>query len=466
MRKVGKPVFFVVVLLIAVITTLSFVGIHRQYGDITTTYIKGAGDVRWGIDIRGGVDVTFSPPEGYDASVEDMGKAQAIIETRLINLNITDYEIYPDMERDRIIVRFPWKSGEENFNPERAIEELGETALLTFREGAEMDASGQPAGATAENVILTGADVESAQYAYGALSDNGAPKHFVTLSFKESGKQAFADATARLKGSQISIWMDEEIISAPTVNAHITDGQAIIEGQFTAASAAELARKIQGGALPFKLTTENYSTISPSLGEGAKNAMVLAGIIAYIAVCAYMIWQYRLPGVVAAIGLAGQVGLTIAAITGFFGFVPSFTLTLPGIAGIILSIGFGVDANVITAERIKEEIRIGKTIDGAILAGFNRAFTAIFDGNITVIIVSIILMGAFGPPNSLFARLLKPVFFMFGPATAGTIYSFGYTLLMGVLANFVMGIFACRMMQRSLCRFRPFRKTWLFGGEK
>ncbi len=465
MKKVGKPVFFVVVLLIVMITTLSFVGIHRQYGDITTTYIKGAGDVRWGIDIRGGVDVTFSPPEGYDASTEDMSKAQAIIETRLINLNITDYEIYPDMEQDRIIVRFPWKSGEENFDPVRAIEELGETAMLTFREGAEVDANGQPAGVTAENIILTGADVERAEYVYGQYTE-GAPSHFVSLVFKDSGKQAFADATERLQGSQISIWMDEEIISAPTVNAHIIDGQAVIEGQFTAASAAELARKIQGGALPFKLTTENYSTISPSLGEGAKNAMVLAGFIAYIVVCAYMIWQYRLPGAVAAIGLAGQVGLTIAAITGFFGFVPSFTLTLPGIAGIILSIGFGVDANVITAERIKEEIRIGKTIDGAILSGFNRAFTAIFDGNITVIIVSIILMGAFGPPNSLFARLLKPVFFMFGPTTAGTIYSFGYTLLMGVLANFVMGIFACRMMQRSICRFRPFRKTWLFGGEK
>ncbi|MGI6404143.1 MAG: preprotein translocase subunit SecD [Oscillospiraceae bacterium] len=465
MRKVGKPVFFVVVLLIALMTILSFVGIHWQYGDITTTYIKGAKDIRWGIDIRGGVDVTFSPPEGYDAAPEDISKAQAIIETRLINLNIADYEIYPDMERDRIIVRFPWKSDEENFNPEKAIEELGDTAMLTFREGAEVDANGQPTGVT-ENVILTGNDVESAQYMYGALSENGAPQHFVALSFKESGKEAFADATARLQGSQISIWMDEEMISAPRVNAHITDGQAIIEGQFTAASAAELARKIQGGALPFKLTTENYSTISPSLGEGAKNAMVLAGVIAYLAVCAFIIWKYRLPGVVASISLAGQVGLMIAAITGFFGFVPSFTLTLPGIAGIILSIGFGVDASIITAERIREEMAIGKTIDGSILAGFNRAFSAIFDGNITVIIVSVILMGAFGPPNSFFAKILRPVFFMFGPTTAGAIYSFGYTLLMGVLANFIMGIFAARMMLRSLCRFRPFRKVWLYGGEK
>jgi len=465
MRKVGKPVFFVVVSLIALLIILSFVGIHWQYGDITTTYIKGAKDIRWGIDIRGGVDVTFSPPEGYDASPEDISKAQAIIETRLINLNITDYEIYPDMERDRIIVRFPWKSDEADFNPEKAIRELGDTAMLTFREGAEVDANGKPTGVT-ENIILTGDDVESAEYVYGTLTENGPPKHFVSLKFKDSGKQAFADATERLMGSQISIWMDDEMISAPRVNAHITDGQAVIEGQFTAASAAELARKIQGGALPFKLTTENYSTISPSLGEGAKNAMVLAGVIAYLLVGAYMIWQYRLPGMVACISLAGQIGLMIAAITGFFGFVPSSTLTLPGIAGIILSIGFGVDASVITAERIKEEMAIGKTIDGAIVAGYSRAFTAIFDGNITVIIVSLILMGSFGPPNSILAKALKPVFFMFGPTTAGAIYSFGYTLLVGVVANFIMGIFAARLMLRSLCRFRPFRKAWLYGGEK
>jgi preprotein translocase subunit SecD len=194
--------------------------------------------------------------------------------------------------------------------------------------------------------------------------------------------------------------------------------------------------------------------------------MVLAGIIAYIAVALFMILWYRLPGFVAAICLAGHVGLMLAAITGFFSPIPSFTLTLPGIAGIILSIGMGVDANVINAERIKEEIRGGKTIDGALEIGYKRAFTAIFDGNITVIIVAVILMGAFGPPASTFSRLLSPVFFMFGPATTGTIYSFGFTLLVGVVANFIMGILASRLMVKSIAKFKPFRKAWMFGGAK
>ena len=465
-KKVGKPVFFVVALLIFAFTALSFIGIHSQYGDIITTRIKGASDIRWGIDIRGGVDVTFFPAGDFAATTYEMAAAEAVIRQRLLVQNITDYELYPDHDRNRIILRFPWRADEADFNPVRAIEELGATAMLTFREGAEMDEFGFPAGVTAANVILTGADVQVARAGFGP-DQWGDNRFYVHLALRDTGRQAFSEATARLAPTgQISIWMDDYIISAPVVNQHIADGNAIIDGQFTAAEAARLADQITGGALPFALETDNYNTISPTLGMGALQAMVLAGIIAFSLVSLYMIFQYRASGFVAVIGLTGQVGLMIAAITGFFPFVPSFTLTLPGIAGIILSVGMGVDANIITAERIREELASGKTLDGAVATGYRRAFTAIFDGNITVIIVAIILMGSFGPPTSWFAQMLRPVFFMFGPTTAGAIYSFGYTLLVGVIANFIMGIFACRLMQRSLCRLGPMRKPWLFGGER
>ena len=467
MKKVGKPVFFVVALLIIAFTVLSFTGIYTQYGDIISTRIKGVNDIRWGIDIRGGVDVTFFPAGGYAATAYEMAAAEAVIRQRLLVQNITDYELYPDHDRNRIILRFPWRADEADFNPVRAIEELGATALLTFREGALTDELGRPAGITAENIILTGSDVQIARAGFGP-DQFGSNRFYVHLTLRESGRQAFSDATARLAPTrgQISIWMDDYIISAPAVNAHITDGNAIIDGDFTAEEAARLADQITGGALPFALETDNYNTISPTLGMGALRAMVLAGIIAFSLISLFMIFVYRASGFVAVIGLIGQVGLMIAAITGFFPFVPSFTLTLPGIAGIILSVGMGVDANIITAERIREELASGKTLDGAVATGYKRAFTAIFDGNITVIIVAIILMGSFGPPTSWFAQMLRPVFFMFGPTTAGAIYSFGYTLLVGVIANFIMGIYACRLMQRSLCRIGPMRKPWLFGGEK
>ena len=135
MKKVGKPVFFIVVLLIAALTLTTFFGISTTFGDISTTWVKGVDAIRWGIDVRGGVDVTFGPPEGVEATDEEMAAAEQIIKVRMVSQNITDYEIYTDYDKDRIIVRFPWKEDETDFDPETAIAELGATAVLTFREG-------------------------------------------------------------------------------------------------------------------------------------------------------------------------------------------------------------------------------------------------------------------------------------------------------------------------------------------
>ncbi|WRS28171.1 protein translocase subunit SecD [Oscillospiraceae bacterium MB08-C2-2] len=460
MRQKGTLTFFVVALLIIVFTTMSFTGIRTTYGDVTTTRIKGTSDIRWGIDIRGGVDVTFTPPADYDATDVEMGQAESILKDRLVTKGITDYEIYTDTSKDRVIVRFPWKENEVDFDPEAAIRELGETSVLAFHEGSEVGEDGKPAG----TLILEGRDVEQA---YAALrQDTSAP--IVSLTLTSEGAQKFAEATTRLaptKGS-ISIWMDDRQISVASVQDAITDGKAMIDGSFTVKTAQTLADQINGGALPFKMISENYSIISPSLGTGAKDTMVFAGGLTMIAVFIFMVGVYRLPGFIAFLSLVGQVGGMIAAITGFFGNFPSFTLTLPGIAGIILSIGFGVDANVITAERIKEELQEGKTLSGAIESGFTRGFSAILDGNVTVIIVSIVLMGAFGPPSSFFAKMLTPVFFMFGPSTTGTIYSFGFTLLVGVIFNMIMGVYASHAMLKSISKFKALRNPWLYGGVK
>ena len=304
MKRVGKPVFFIVVVLIAVLTYLSFFGVTSYYGDVEKTIIKGADDIRWGIDIRGGVDVTFCAPADIDPTEEQMAAAESIIKLRLVNQNITDYEVYTDLNKNRVIVRFPWKEDETDFDPEKAVAELGETALLTFREGYEVDSEGKPTGTTAEKVILTGSDVEKASV---GLDENN--QYVVLLELKESGVTAFSEATGRLAGTDtpISIWMDEEVISYPTVSTQITDGAASISGNFTLESATDLANKINGGALPFKLEIENFRSISATLGMGAKDAMVLAGSIAFALVAIFVIVFYRLPGVVAAIALLGQL---------------------------------------------------------------------------------------------------------------------------------------------------------------
>lgn len=434
--------------LIAAFTLLTTMGIKTYYGDLRQNYVWGIDDIRWGIDIRGGVNVTFGVPKDYSdhnqVTEEALNSAKSIIEMRLVNKNINDYEVYVDVATNGIIVQFPWQSGDNTFDPQKAVEEIGETALLTFREKHEVDSDGLPTGAT-ETVILTGSDVASATAGYDSSED----QYIVQLKFKESGTQKFADATKKLKGDTISIWMDDICISYPTVNSVITNGEAVISGSFTAEEATELANKINGGALPFKLKVESLSTISPILGTGARDAMAIAGLIAFILIAIFMIIYYRLPGGVAVIALTGQVAGMFAAITGFFGFNDAASLTLPGIAGIILSIGMGVDANVISAERIKEEIKAGRTIDGALKNGFSRGFTAILDSNLTVIIVAVILMAVFGT--------------WFGASTEGTIYSFGYTLLAGVIMNFIMACWATRLMTISLSKFKCFRKPSFYG---
>ena len=177
----------------------------------------------------------------------------------------------------------------------------------------------------------------------------------------------------------------------------------ITGSNFTRDDVVTLARQINSGALPFALTVDSYSTISPTLGENSLEAMVYAGIIAFVLIFIIMISMYRLPGVLASVALLGQGGCNPAFVSGYFPVFNSFTLTLPGIAGIILAIGMGVDANIITAERIKEELHSGKSLPGALKSGFARGLTPVIDGNVTIVIVAIVLMGAFGPTDGIFA---------------------------------------------------------------
>ena len=461
MKTKGKAWHLVVtVLLIAAFVYTAFFGVATKYGDTTTTYIKGAQDIRFGVDIKGGVNVTFVPSDGYDATEEQLEAAQLVIENRLVALNVTDYELYVDTNSDALILEFPWQSGETDFDPEAAIQEIGTTAYLTFREGSSADGE----------LILDGSMVESAAAQYGPVSGSSS-EYYVALKFTDEGAKAFGDATTKLYSSNgsISIWLDDENVSTATVNAAITDGSAIITSSaaspFTQEDVVKMARQINSGALPFALTVDSYSTVSPSLGENSLSAMVLAGLIAFALIVVLMTFLYRLPGFLACIALAGQVAATLAFVSGYFPVFESFTLTLPGIAGIILAIGMGVDANVITAERIKEELRSGKSLDGALKSGFARGLTPIIDGNVTIVIVAIVLMGAFGPSDGFFAKALHFVFFAFGPSTAGTIYAFGYTLLTGVLLNFVFGIFATRVMIRGAAAIPALRNPVLYGAD-
>ena len=453
-RTVGRAWVFIILAFLVALTTISFFGIKTWYGDNEIVYFKGVSDIRWGIDIQGGVEAVFSPDTDKDVTEAQLTSAKTVIETRLINIGVTDYETSVDTRNDQIIVRFPWQAGEQNFDATNTIKQLGDMAVLTFCGGSEYNK---------DKIVLTGAtDIDSA----AAAVQEGSP--VVTLKLTSSGAKKFASATSEYLKQTIAICMDETVISAPTVNSVITNGQAVITGNFTYEECQALASKINSGSLPFAMSVDDskLQVISATLGAEALNTMLIAGLIAFGLICVIIIVRYRLPGLLACFALAGQVAGILACASGFFSGADGFTLTIPGIAGIILSIGMGIDANVIIAERIREELRGGKTVTSAINAGCSNAMSAIIDGNLTNILVAIVLMGCFGPSENLFAKIFSPIIGLFGASVSGAVYSFGVTQLIGVLFNFIMGVFATQIMLKSIARFKCMRKPWLYGGVK
>ncbi|WMJ77755.1 MULTISPECIES: protein translocase subunit SecD [unclassified Sedimentibacter] len=413
--RTNKHIYIVVMLLIAGIALTSFFGINA--GPIQ---IKGMKDIRFGIDIRGGVEAVFEPADLDRVPTEnELELARVIMETRMDAQNILDREITIDKNTGHIIIRFPWKSGETDFNPQKAIAELGETARLTFRD---------PQG----NVLVEGKDVKESK----VQLDSKTNMPIVTLKFNEEGAEAFADATEKLVGQSISIYMDETLISAPHVKQKITGGDSYISNIESAEEAKSLSDKINSGALPFSLISKNHSIITPTMGSGALDVMIKAGIIAFAAVCIFMVSYYKLLGVVACFALLLQISVQMLALS-----IPQVTLTLTGIAGIILSIGMGVDANVIIYERIREELNQGKTLGYSIDTGYSKAFSAVFDGNITTIAASVIMM-------------------IFG---TGSMLSFGYTLMVGCILNFVSGVTTSRIITKSMSMNEVFMKKSLYG---
>ncbi len=417
MKKGSKSSVIIFVIITLALLALAIFGIGDQ--------VKGVQEIRYGIDIRGGVEAVFKPETEATPTAAELESARVVIETRLDNENITDREVTIDKEGGYIIVRFPWKSDETDYDPEDAIAELGEMAELQFID---------PEG----TVVVEGKDVTSAS-PEAQREDNGTTSYVVALTFNSDGASKFAEATGRLVGQQIGIYMDDTLLSNPVVQTQITGGQAVITGMEDYAAAEDLANKINAGALPFSLETRSFSTISPSLGQNALQVMMYAGLVAFVLVCLFMLCFYKLPGVVACMTLLLQMILQLLAIS-----VPQYTLTLPGMAGIILSLGMAVDANIIIAERISEEIKNGETVKSAVANGYKRAFTSVLDGNITTAIVAVVLM-------------------IFG---SGTMLSFGYTLLIGVIVNCFVGVNVSRSVIKSLLEYPALNNEKFFREKK
>ncbi|NLW25521.1 MAG: protein translocase subunit SecD [Clostridia bacterium] len=386
-------------------------------------------NIKFGLDLKGGVLVRLEAPA--DATDEDMAKAIAIIENRVNGLGLTESEVRRE-GNNRILVELP---GVEN--PEEAISLIGKTALLEFKRVDTME------------TVITGKDLEDAKEGMNPNETDPNKVYFVSLKLNPEGAKKFAETTRDLVNKYptkpneynpnraIAIILDGQLLSAPFVSEAITHGQAQISGGFaTLEEAHDLAVLLRSGALPVELEIVEKRTVGPKLGLDSLDKSKVAGIYGILAILLFMLFYYRLPGFVAGVSLILYSiilwGILIAI---------DATITLPGIAGFLLSVGMAVDANIIIYERFKEELRNGKTLRAALDAGFSRALRTIIDSNVTTLIGAIVLM-------------------YFG---IGTIRGFALILMIGILVSMFTAITFTRFLLKQFVLSYAFKNNKLFG---
>ena len=421
MKAKNVIAFLLVVVLIVVCAYVAAFDVKIGNFRVPSTFDKDKG-IRQGLDLVGGSIIVFEPDveDLSKVSSEDMDAAEAIIQSRLDAKNYSE-AIISRQGKTGIRVEIP-----EIDDPQEAVEMIGATAKLEF-----LDADNK--------LIMDGSKdyIKGASALYGPISEASGNVHYVQLSFTKKGQKAFAAATqaavnAGTGKNIIAIALDGAVQMAPTVQEVINSDSCVITGDYDSESAEAVATLINSGQLPFALKDAELRSVGPTLGSTALDTSLKAALIGIILVMLFMIIVYRLPGLVASVSLIAYVSLVTLIMAGFF--IPSWrvvTLTLPGIAGVILSIGMAVDANVVIFERIKDELRAGKSVGAAVNGGFKRALVAIIDSNVTTIIASVVL-------------------YLFG---TGTVKGFAITLFIGIVVSMFTAVTLTKFLLKQIVGF-------------
>lgn len=450
-RRTGWIILIVLVVAAAIYVVIPGTGLNFTFGTTTVNYQFV---VHEGLDLQGGLQVLLEAdvPNCNTVELEAMQAAQTIVERRVNALGLTE----PLVQRQgtcRIVVELPGVT-----DSEQAIATLKQTGLLEFVEAgtqfldegtrietdcadpAQVDC-GAATGATLPtpatsltdtitgtanaqrlHTVMTGAAIKDAS----VTTQNG--KIVIAFSLTDEGSKIFSAFTTQHVGEVLAIVLDKAVISAPRINSAITDGSGIIEGRFTSDTANQLAIQLRYGSLPVPLRVAQSREIGPTLGQDSVRKSAVAGVIGMAAVVLFMALYYRLPGLIASVALGVYAVITFAIFKGglFFIGIPPVTLTLPGIAGFVLSVGVAVDANILIFERLKEELRNGKSLQQAVEAGFTRAWPSIRDSNISTLITCLIL-------------------FIFGSNFgASVVKGFAVTLALGVFVSLFTAITVTR----------------------
>ena len=401
---------------------------------LQNSFITILTQLKLGLDLVGGAQLTFQALTGQDVNEINNDIIAGLIKVfeNRVNASGTAEAIVQQVGKDRVLVEIP------GADPEIVKRRLLKTAFLEFKEPAKL-VKAMPGGnidlAKPDEYVwissgITGKDLKKAQ----AVSD-GAGNWLIHFSLKGDAIEKFGKLTERLLSQPLAIFLDGRLISSPIVRSAITGGEGQIEGNFTAEEAQDLAVQLNAGALPVPVKIIQERSVGATLGQDSIDKSLRAGIYGMLFVILFMIIFYRLPGIIASFALLLYTLVTIAI------FESTITLTLAGIAGFILSIGMAVDANILIFERTKEELRAGKSFFNAIDAGFERAFSSIFDSNINTLIACFVLL-------------------IFG---TGLVRGFAITLAIGVLVSMFSAIFVTKTLLSIATKIAFFRKPVLFG---
>ncbi|MBQ7668439.1 MAG: protein translocase subunit SecD [Clostridia bacterium] len=387
--------------------------------------MKGASSIKKGLDVAGGVRIIYTIEEN-DISSEDVDKTEKILRNRLDAKGLTEATITKDevnKDNPMLIVEIP------GFNdPEEAISFLGQTAKLQF-----VDFDG--------NVVLEGDDIVGATRAYERTGSLNGYQYIVQLELSPEAVTKFADATDAASkrtdgGNVIGIYLDNTLLSYPSVNERIETSNPIITGSFTAEESKNLADLISSGALPLTLLVESQEYVGPTIGQKAFDVTLNAGVIAFILIILFLIIMYRIPGLVSSIALTLYTIVFILICEN-----GGVIITLPGIAGIILSIAMAVDASIISYERLREELKLGKTLKTSIDLAFEKAFSTVRDSSVTTFISAIVL-------------------YILG---TGSIKGFAISLMIGLVLSFLMAIFVLKFLLRNVTNVITTKNPWFYG---
>lgn len=375
--------------------------------------------VKLGLDLKGGVYVVLQakPEKNAKLDKEAMNRLIEVLDRRINGLGVAE-SVVQKAGDDRVIIELPGLT-----NSDEAIKMIGKTALLEFKIMNDDNSLGK--------TLLTGGALKKADVSYDNL---GRPQ--IQFEMNIEGAKQFAKITRENIGKRLAITLDGEVQTAPMINSEIPSGNGVITGSYTVDEAKKTATLLNAGALPVKAEIVETRVVGASLGDESIAQSKVAAFVAVGLIATFMLIMYRLPGFVADLALM-SFGLIMFAMLNFI----DATLTLPGIAGMILSAGMAVDANVIIFERIKDELRLGNTINGSIKLGFSKGIASIIDSNVTTLLTALVL-------------------FIFG---TGTVKGFAVTLTIGTVASMLTSIFITKVLLVTVVDMFKIKKTEFFG---